>query len=56
MINLVIIPAFVSMIFSIVLMFSGIPNAEFYSLYVGIWVPTILSFGTLILVAKDKQS
>jgi hypothetical protein len=54
MINLVIIPAFVSMILSIGLMFSGIPNAEFYSLYVGIWVPTILSFGTLILVAKDK--
>jgi hypothetical protein len=56
MINLVIIPAFVSMILSIGLMFSGIPNAEFYSLYVGIWVPTILSFGTLILVAKDKES
>jgi hypothetical protein len=56
MINLVIIPAFVSMILSIGLMFSGIPNAEFYSLYVGLWVPTILSFGTLILVAKDKQS
>ena len=56
MINLVIIPAFVSMILSIGLMFSGIPNAEFYSLYVGLWVPTILSFGTLILVAKDKES
>jgi len=56
MINLVIIPAFVSMILSIGLMFSGIPNAEFYSLYVGIWVLTILSFGTLVLVAKDKES
>ena len=56
MINLVIISAFVSMILSIGLMFSGIPNAEFYSLYVGLWVPTILSFGTLILVAKDKES
>jgi hypothetical protein len=56
MINLVTIPAFISMILSIGLMFSGIPNAEFYSLYVGIWVPTILSFGTLILVAKDKES
>ena len=54
MTNLVIIPALVSMLLSIGLLFSGIPNGEFYSLYVGLWVPTILSFGILILVAKDK--
>jgi hypothetical protein len=56
MINLVIIPAFVSMILSIGLMFSGIPNAEFYSLYVGLWVPSILSYGILLCVAdRDKK-
>jgi hypothetical protein len=56
MVYLVIIPAGISLLLSVALMFSGIPNAEFYSLYVGIWVPTILSFGTLVLVAKDKES
>lgn len=57
MINLVIIPAFVSMLFSIGLLFSGIPNGEFYSLYVGIWVPSILSFGILVLIGSknDKE-
>ena len=56
MINMVMIPALISLLLSIGLLFSGIPNGEFYSLYVGLWVPTILSFGTLILVAKDKES
>jgi len=56
MVNMVIIPAGISLLLSVSLMFSGIPNAEFYSLYVGLWVPTILSFGTLVLVAKDKES
>jgi hypothetical protein len=54
MINLVIIPAFVSVILSVGLMFSGIPNAEFYSLYVGLWVPSILSYGTLIALSDKK--
>lgn len=54
MIILVMIPAFVSMILSIGLLFSGIPNSEFYSLYVGLWVPSILSFGTLVLVSSKK--
>jgi hypothetical protein len=54
MINLVIIPAFVSMLLSIGLMFSGIPNAEFYSLYVGLWVPSILSYGILIALSDKK--
>jgi hypothetical protein len=56
MVNMIIIPAGISLLLSIALVFSGIPNAEFYSLYVGLWVPTILSFGTLVLVAKDKES
>jgi hypothetical protein len=56
MVNMVIIPAGISLLLSVALMFSGIPNAKFYSLYVGIWVPTILSFGTLVLVSKDKES
>ena len=57
MIMLVIISAFVSLLLSVGLLFSGIPNSEFYSLYVGLWVPTILSLGTLILVASknDKE-
>ena len=54
MINLVIIPAFISMILSVGLMFSGIPNAEFYSLYVGLWVPGILSYGILIALSDKK--
>jgi hypothetical protein len=54
MINLVIIPAFVSIILSIGLLFSGIPNAEFYSLYVGLWVPSILSYGILISLSDKK--
>jgi len=54
MINLVIIPAFVSMILSIGLLFSDIPNAEFYSLYVGLWVPSILSYGILVALSDKK--
>jgi hypothetical protein len=54
MIIFVIVPAFVSMVLSIGLMFSGMPNAEFYSLYVGLWVPSILSYGILLCVADKK--
>jgi hypothetical protein len=34
------------------LLFSGIPDAEFYSLYVGLWVPSILAFGILLVVSS----
>jgi hypothetical protein len=54
MINMVIIPAFISLFLSLGLMFSGIPNAEFYSLYVGLWVPSILSYGILIALSDKK--
>jgi hypothetical protein len=54
MIFLVIIPALVSLLLSIGLLFSDIPHSLFYSLYVGLWVPTILSFGTLILLAGNN--
>ena len=52
MIILVMIPALISLLLSIGLLFSGIPNGEFYSLYVGLWVPSILSFGTLIVATS----
>lgn len=52
MIVFILIPALISLLLSIGLLFSGIPNAEFYSLYVGLWVPTILSFGSLILLSS----
>jgi hypothetical protein len=52
---MVIIPAFISLLLSLGLMFSGIPNAEFYSLYVGIWVPSILSYGILLRVADRNE-
>ena len=56
MVIMVIIPAFISLFLSLGLMFSGIPNAEFYSLYVGLWVPSILCYGILLCVAgKDKK-
>jgi ABC-type multidrug transport system permease subunit len=56
MINMVIVPAFISLLLSLGLMFSGIPNAEFYSLYVGLWVPSILAYGILLCVSdKDRK-
>jgi hypothetical protein len=54
MINMVIVPAFISLLLSLGLMFSGIPNAEFYSLYVGLWVPSILSYGILVALSDKK--
>lgn len=55
MVILIMIPAFVSLILSVGLLFSGIPNAEFYSLYVGLWVPTILSFGSFIVLSSNHK-
>ena len=54
MIILIMIAALISLLLSVGLLFSGIPNAEFYSLYVGLWVPTILSFATLVLVSTKN--
>jgi hypothetical protein len=55
MVIMVIIPAFISLLLSLGLMFSGIPNAEFYSLYVGLWVPSILCYGILLCVADRGE-
>jgi hypothetical protein len=54
MIMLIIVPAFISLLLSVGLLYSGIPNAEFYSLYVGLWVPSILSFASVILLANKN--
>jgi len=56
MVIMIIIPAFISLLLSLGLIFSGIPNAEFYSLYVGLWVPSILCYGILLCVSdRDRK-
>ena len=55
MISIVMIPALISLLLSVGLLFSGIPNAEFYSLYVGLWVPSILSFAAVVLLSNKKN-
>jgi hypothetical protein len=54
MIVFIMIPALISLLLSVGLLFSGIPDAKFYSLYVGLWVPSILCFGILVLVSTKN--
>jgi hypothetical protein len=54
MIIFIMIPALISLLLSVGLLFSGIPDAEFYSLYVGLWVASILCFGILVLVSTKN--
>jgi hypothetical protein len=54
MVILFIIPALVSLLLSVGLFFSGIPDSEFYSLYVGLWVPSILSLGILVTISEKQ--
>lgn len=49
---LVLVAAFVSFLFSVGLWFSG-QREE--GMFVGIWVPSILSFGCLILVSQGGK-
>ncbi len=43
---LILIAAFISFVFSVSLWFSG---SELEGIFVGVWVPTILSLGTFLL-------
>jgi hypothetical protein len=47
--NLVLLGSFVSFLFSVSLWFGGLRDE---GLFVGIWVPSILSLGNLVLPAK----
>ncbi len=51
--SLIIFAAFVSFLFSVGLWFNG-QREE--GVFVGIWVPSILSFGCLVLAGKGKSS
>lgn len=51
----IVIAALISLFLSIGLLFSGLPKAEFYGLYVAVWVPSILSFGSLWLLSKQAM-
>lgn len=53
MVIIILTPALISLILSLGLLFSGVPDAGFWSLYVGLWVPSILAFGAL-LSSADK--
>lgn len=49
----ILLSAFASFLFSVTLWFSG--HRE-QGLYVGLWVPSILSFGSVaLLISKDRE-
>ncbi len=51
--KLLFIAAFISLIFSEILFFSGEANA---AIFIGLWVPTILAFGIYLkLINKSKN-
>jgi hypothetical protein len=50
--NLFILAAFASFLFSVALWFSG---NEMEGIFVGIWVPSILSFGTLMRADRSQR-
>ena len=45
----ILIAAFLSFALSTGLWFSGVPDAKHYGLFVGLWVPSFLSLGNLLL-------
>jgi hypothetical protein len=51
--GLILLAAFISFILSVSLWFTGQKNE---GLFVGIWVPSILSFGTLWLSGRKGKS
>jgi hypothetical protein len=50
--NLFILAAFASFLFSVALWFSG---NEMEGIFVGIWVPSILSFGALVRADRSHR-
>jgi hypothetical protein len=48
----ILVAAFISFLLSIYLWFSG---SQDQGIFVGIWVPSILSFGTLIFSGSDRR-
>ena len=48
----ILIAAFLSFALSTGLWFSGVPDAKNYGLFVGLWVPSFLSLGNLLLNNK----
>jgi len=51
-VNLFLLAAFASFLFSVVLWFSG---NELEGIFVGIWVPSILSFGALMRAERSHR-
>jgi hypothetical protein len=48
----ILVAAFLSFSLSTGLWFSGVPDAKNYGLFVGLWVPSFLSLGNLLLNSK----
>lgn len=51
--GLIVFAAFISFLFSVGLWFNGQRDE---GVFVGIWVPSILSFGCLLFAGKEKSS
>lgn len=53
---MLIFAAFVSFLVSVgIFFFDDSSNHTTNAIYIGLWVPSILSLGTLILVSKNRQ-
>ncbi len=50
--TLILVAAFLSFLLSVILWFAGDRQ---YGLFVGLWVPSILSAGCFWVIATDKQ-
>ena len=50
--NMILLGAFLSFLMSVYLWFNG---SKEEGLYVGLWVPSILSFGTLFLMGRRSS-
>lgn len=50
---LIVLAAFVSFLLSVILWFTG---SRLEGIFVGIWVPSILAFGTLLVLVSGRRA